>query len=149
KLGLTKFSPPSYVFDVNVDRLNLDQYFPPKTSGAPAPGEKKGAEKPAQAAPAGGEADSPVDLSFVKDLNASGRVQFGALQVKGLKLANLKSEVKAANGRLDLAPHSANLYEGTLSGALGVQAAGNRIALKEALANVAVGPLLRDVAHQD
>src|SRR2546423_7602313 len=26
KLGLAKFSPPSYVFDVNVDRLNLDRY---------------------------------------------------------------------------------------------------------------------------
>jgi len=69
--------------------------------------------------------------------------------MKGLKLANLKAEVKAANGRLDVSPHSANLYEGSLAGALSLQANGNRVALKETLTNVSVGPLLRDVAQQD
>ena len=34
--------------------------------------------------------------------------------MRGLKLASVKTEVKAANGQLN-APHSANLYEGTLS----------------------------------
>ena len=67
--------------------------------------------------------------------------------MRGLKLANLKAEVRAANGRLD-APHSANLYEGTLSGALGLQADG-RVALRDALTGVSIGPLLRDVAQQD
>jgi len=145
KLGLAKFSPPSYLFDVNVDKLNLDQYFPDKgkpAASAPAGGEeKKEPKKP--------EEDSPVDLSALKDLNANGKLAVGALQVKGLKLANLKAEVKAANGRLDVAPHSANLYEGALTGALSAQASGNRIALKETLTGVSVGPLLRDVAKQD
>lgn len=141
-----------YSFDLNVDKLNLDQYFPPRKEGSakeasassPAPSSGKaepGGEKK--------EADTPVDLSFLKDLTASGRIQFGALQVKGVKLANLKAEIKAANGRLDVAPHSATLYDGTLSGALSAQASGNRIALKETLSNVSVGPLLRDAAHQD
>jgi AsmA protein len=146
KLGLAKFSPPSYTFDINVDKLNLDQYFPDKgkPAAAPAPSgkeEKKDSRKQSE--------DSPVDLSAIKDLNASGKLAFGALQVKGLKLANLKAEVKAANGRLDVAPHSANLYEGSLSGALGLQASGNRVSLKETLTNVSVGPLLRDAAKQD
>src|SRR5258706_3771412 len=82
-------------------------------------------------------------------LNSAGKLQCGARQVKGMKLANLRAEVKAANGRMDVAPHSANLYEGSLSGALALQANGNRVSLKETLANVAVGPLLRDVAKQD
>ena len=145
KLELAKFSPPAYVFDVNVDRLNLDQYFPPKPKAAaqgPA-GKEGGKSEPSKAE------DSPIDLSAIKDLNANGKIAFGALQVKGLKLANLKAEVKAANGRLDVSPHSANLYEGSLSGALSVQANGNRIALKESMTNVSVGPLLRDVAQQD
>jgi AsmA protein len=142
KLELAKFSPPAYVFDINVDRLNLDQYFPPKAAQAPA-GKDAGKGEPSK------QEDSPVDLSALKDLNASGKLQFGALQVKGLKLANLKAEVQAANGRLDVGPHSANLYEGSLAGALSLQANGNRIALKETLTNVSVGPLLRDVAQQD
>lgn len=147
KLGLAKFSPPAYVFDINVDRLNLDQYFPDKGKPAAAPpaAEKKDAPKP----PVSKEEDSPVDLSVLKDLNANGKLAFGALQVKGLKLANLRAEIKAAGGRVDIAPHSANLYDGSLNGALTLQANGNRISLKETLTNVSVGPLLRDVAKQD
>jgi AsmA protein len=145
KLELAKFSPPAYVFDINVDRLNLDQYFPPKPKSAATAPAAKGGEKPESSK----AEDTPIDLSALKDLNANGKLQFGALQVKGLKLANLKAEVKAANGRLDVSPHSANLYEGSLSGALSLQANGNRVALKESLTNVSVGPLLRDVAQQD
>ncbi len=150
KLGLAKFSPPAYVFDINVDKLNLDQYFPDKGKPAAAPpaAEKKDAGKP-PAQPAAKDEDSPVDLSALKDLNANGKLAFGALQVKGLKLANLRADIKAANGRMDVAPHSANLYDGSLAGALTLQANGNRVALKETLSNVSVGPLLRDVAKQD
>ena len=150
KLGLAKFSPPAYVFDINVDKLNLDQYFPDKgkpAAASPAAEKKDGAKPPAQ--PAAKGEDSPVDLSALKDLNANGKLAFGALQVKGLKLANLRAEIKAANGRMDVAPHSASLYDGSLSGALTLQANGNRVALKETLSNVSVGPLLRDVAKQD
>jgi AsmA protein len=75
-------------------------------------------------------------------------MQFGALQVKGPKLANVKAEVKAANGRLDVAPHSANLYEGSMSGALSAQADG-RVAVKETLSGISIGPLLRDFAQKD
>ncbi len=89
-----------------------------------------------------------MDLSALKGLNANGRLQVGALQVKGLKLANLKAEVKAANGRLDVAPLSANLYEGSMSGALSAQADG-RVAAKETLTGISIGPLLRDFAQKD
>jgi AsmA protein len=144
KLALAKFSPPAYNFDINVDRLNLDQYFPPKAkAGGNAP--PPNAPKPAP----GKEEDTPIDLSPLKDLNANGKLQFGALQVKGLKLANLKADIRAAGGKLDVSPHSANLYDGSVAGALSLQANGNRVALKENLSNVSVGPLLRDVAQQD
>lgn len=142
KLGLAKFSAPAYTFDVNVDKLNVDQYFPPeKQPAAGRAGDKKGD-------PAKKEEDTPVDLSALKELNANGRITVGALQARGLKLANVKAEVKAANGRLDL-PHSANLYEGAMSGALGAQANGNRISVKENLTGISIGPLLRDFAQQD
>jgi AsmA protein len=146
RLGLVKFSPPSYTFDVNVDRLNVDRYLPAeqKPAAAPQPSPQQKAPSPKPAA----QEDSPVDLSALKDLNASGRLQVGALQVKGLKLANVKADVKAANGRLDIAPHSANLYEGSVSGALSAQADG-RVTVKESLTGVSVGPLLRDFAQKD
>jgi len=154
KLGLAKFTPPAYQFDINIDKLNLDRYTKqPEKKPVSTPTEegKAPAAKPApQPAPAAQkkEEDTPVDLSALKGLNASGRLQVGALQVSGVKLANVKAEVKAANGRLDVAPHSANLYDGSMTGALAAQADG-RVALKETLSGVSVGPLLRDVAQKD
>ncbi len=85
----------------------------------------------------------------MKGLNAKGQLQVVALQVQGLKLSNFKAQLKAAGGRAEINPHSASLYEGELSGALSLDGNANRIALKETLSNVSVGPLLRDVAHQD
>ena len=130
-------------FDLDIDKLNLDAYLPPEQKPAATAG---GGDKPAPTAKKPAE-DTPVDLSALKDLNADGKLQIGALQVRGLKLSNVKMDVKAAGGKVD-APHSANLYEGTLSGTLGAHADG-RIALKDTLNGIAIGPLLRDAAQQD
>jgi AsmA protein len=148
KLGLAKFTPPSYVFDVVVDKLNLDRYTQQaEKKPLTAPAEEGKGQAPAPTAPKK-EEDSPVDLSFLKGLNANGRLQVGALQASGVKLANVKAQVHAANGKLDIAPHSANLYEGSVSGAITAMADG-RVAVKESLSGVAVGPLLRDFAQKD
>jgi AsmA protein len=139
KLGLAKFSPPAYRFDVNIDQLNLDRYFPPEKPAA------AGTSKPGP----GGNAETPVDLSALKGLDASGRLQVGALQAQGLKLAKVKAEVKAANGRAEIAPHSAELYGGSVAGAISAQADGNRVTVEEKLTGINIGPLLRDFAQQD
>jgi AsmA protein len=128
KLGMARTAQPSYSFGLDIDLLNLDRYL--------AASENK-------------PDDAAVDLSGLKGLNAQGQLQVGALQVQGLKLSKLKAQLKAAGGRAEISPHSASLYEGELSGALSLDGNANRIALKETLSNVSVGPLLRDLAHQD
>jgi AsmA protein len=141
KLALPRFSPPAYNFDVDIDKLNIDRYM--AASAEPAKEAKKGPEKPAA------QQETPVDLSALKGLNANGKLHIGALQARGLKVADVRAEVKAANGRADIAPHSANLYEGKVAGALSLHADGNRITLKEDLSGVSVGPLLKDVSQKD
>ena len=141
KLGLAKFSPPAYRFDVNIDQLNVDRYFPPA--------EKAAAAGPSSKESPGKTADTPVDLSALKGLDADGRLQVGALQARGLKMANVKAEVRAANGRAEVGPHSADLYGGSVAGAISAQADGNRVTVKEKLTNINIGPLLRDFAQQD
>jgi AsmA protein len=141
KLSLPKFSPPAYNFDVDIDKLNVDRYMAARAE--PAKEAKKGAEKPAA------QQETPVDLSALKGLNANGKLHIGALQARGLKVADVRAEVKAANGRVDVAPHSANLYEGKVAGALSLNADGNRITLKEDLTGVSIGPLIKDVAQKD
>jgi len=138
KASMAKFAAPHYTFDVDVDRLNLDRYLVASPKAKPAPG-----------ANAKVDVDVPVDLSGLKGLRADGKLAVGALQLQGLKLAELKAQLRAADGRADLEPHSAKLYEGTLQGALSLNASGNRVALKETLANVAIGPLVKDLMGRD
>ncbi len=66
-----------------------------------------------------------------------------------MKLQEVKADIKLAGGKLDVAPHSAKLYGGTLVGAVSADANGNRFAVKETMQNVAVGPLVRDAAQKD
>jgi len=129
KLGTTRLDPLAATFDVNIDRLNVDRYLP---------AEKKE-----------GKADERIDLSALKGKTVSGKIAVGALTVKRVKLENLKAEVKLADGKLEVSPYSANLYGGTLGGALTAEANGNRIHVKEAAQNVAVGALLKDAAQKD
>jgi AsmA protein len=138
KAQMAKFSTPHYGFELDVDKLNLDRYLAASPKAKPAPG-----------ANAKVDVDVPVDLSALKDLRADGKLSVGALQLQGLKITELKAQLRAAGGRADLAPHSAKLYEGTLQGVLTLNASGNRMALKETLANVAIGPLVKDLMGRD
>jgi AsmA protein len=138
KLGLTKFDAPHYRFDLDIDKIDLDRYLVAQPDAKPAP----------SAGPKV-EVDVPVDLSALEGLRADGKLAVGALQVMGLKVAALKAELRAANGRAELAPHSAKLYQGTLQGALSLAAQGNRITLQETLKGVAIGPLVQDLMGRD
>lgn len=129
-----------YEFDASIDRINLDRYLGAADKPAARPAPEKAPSK---------DADTPVDLSALKGINAKGRLQVGALEVRGLKLAEVNAQVNAANGRVAVAPHSAKLYEGSISGELAVDANKNSVSLKEQLQNVSIGPILRDFAGQD
>jgi AsmA protein len=144
KAVVARAEKAAHQFDIDIDKINLDRYLASSEKKQESPAAKGGAPAKPQK-----ETDAPVDLSGLKGLNAKGRVAIGALQVQGLKLANLKTELNAADGRAQVGPHSANLYEGTLAGTVTLDGNANRVGLKETLSNIAVGPLLRDAAQQD
>jgi AsmA protein len=90
-----------------------------------------------------------LDFSALRGVNLQGGVQIASLQVNHLKFAQFQASLKAANGRLLVAPLQANLYGGTMNGSLAVNAQDNSIALKQSLAGVRVHPLLMDLANKD
>lgn len=152
KAGLAKFSPPAYLFDINIDQLDADRYLP-KHEGAQKPAAPETAQKQAAPAPAAGQkaqAEQALDLSALKTLRANGSLKIGSLKVSNVKAANVRVELKAADGRVDVSPIAANLYQGSLSGALSVQAAATPVVnVKQTLTGVNVGPLLKDAANFD
>jgi len=129
KLGASKFEPLVATFDLKIDRLNLDRYFPPSKKEA-NPNER-------------------LDLSALKGKTATGKAEIGAITARRVKLSSVKADIKLAGGKLEVSPHSANLYGGTIAGSLSADANGNRIAIKHAIQGVQIGPLLRDAVEQD
>jgi AsmA protein len=140
KLGMTGFDAPRYRFDLDVDAIDVDRYLVAQPDAKPAP-------SPGPSATV--VVDVPIDLSPLRGLRADGTLAVGTMKVMGLRIAELKAKLHAAGGRATLAPHSARLYEGTLEGALSLAARGNRVALKETLAGVAIGPLVKDLMGRD
>lgn len=134
KVGMPKLAPPSYRFDIAIDKLNADRY---RTAA------------PAGAAASGGGAEKPIDLSGLKGLTAHGTLRIGALQANNLKLSNVLLTLNAAGGKLQVAPLSAGLYGGSMNGAASIDANNNAFAFKNNLAGVQVNPLMKDAANQD
>lgn len=146
KLGMAQFAAPAYDFDIDIDKLNLDKYAPPKQKGAQA----KPAEPTAPASkPKEKEAEKPIDLSPLKALNLDGRVKIGDLVANNIKASNVRVDLHAKGGRLDVDPMQASLYQGSLKGNAKVDANTNQIAVRQALTGISIGPLLRDAVQQD
>lgn len=132
KVDAGPFSPLHTRFDIAIDQLDIDRYMPPKPKDAPP------------------TTESPIDLSALKDLNASGSIRIGQLKVMNLKSSNVRMEIKSGKGRIDVDPLNSNLYQGSLKGALGATATANpTFTVRQHLTDISIGPLLRDLANKD
>ena len=131
-LGITRFQNPQFSFDVDIDRLDADRYV---TKSEPA---------------AKSSGDTPLDLSALKTLNASGEARLGWLKVANVKTSNVKVGLKADGGLVNIAPFSANLYEGSMAGSLSVDARNTpAITVKQEMKGIQIGPLLVDAINND
>ncbi|ADE10667.1 AsmA family protein [Sideroxydans lithotrophicus] len=139
KLAVNNFNVPMIRYDLEVDQFDADPYLPPKTVTAKEPG------------PAGGKAEpeQPFDLSALKTLNVEGSVRIGSLKAANVKVAQLRVDVKARNGQVNIAPLSAKLYQGSIDGKASLNAASYDFAINEKLTGVDVAPLLKDAADLD
>jgi AsmA protein len=146
KFGMSSFSPAAYTFDIGIDRLDLDRYRGKPVAGtqaASAQAEKSGDKSAAKSAD--NSVEKPIDLSALKNLQASGNVRIGALKVTGIRASNVRFGVHAAGGKLDIDPLSAGLYGGSASGALSAAASKPaRFTLRQTLSGINLGPLLKD-----
>jgi AsmA protein len=131
-------APQAIRFTLAADQLNLDRYLPPPQKAA------AGGTPPAPAKP-----EEPIDLSALKGLNLKGDLKVDQLIASNVKLEKVHLGVKAAGGKVDAEPLTADLYQGKLSGAASVNANTDRFALKADLGGVAVGPLLKDALNND
>lgn len=132
-IGISRFQDPIFSFNVDIDKLDADKYI--VKSDQPA---------------AKSSGDTPIDLSALKKLNASGDAKIGWLKLANVKTQNVNIGLKAADGVATVSPFAANLYQGSMSGMLKVDArATPSISFKQDMKNIAIGPLLVDAINND
>ncbi len=135
KAAVNNFSAPAIRYDLEIDKFDADPFMPKKTA------EAKEQEKAKKTEP-----EQPFDLSALKTLNLEGSVRVGALKAANVKVAQLRVDVKAKNGQVNVAPLSAKLYQGSMDGKVSVNAATNSFVVNQKLTGVEIAPLLKDAA---
>jgi AsmA protein len=136
-LNASDFSRPNLAFDLNLDRIDVDRYLPPKSDTQPA------AEKPA--------GKKPTDYAPLRKLILDGRIKIGQLVANKAKIQDLVLQIKAKNGIFNLDPLKLNMYQGNVSGIgnFNVQTQTPASSLNLNVKSIQVGPLLRDVLQKD
>jgi len=125
KLALKDFSHPAWTFDLTINRLDLDRYL--------AADWIKRYQNDA----------TLVDLGGIKDMNLHGSLHAGEIKVAKLEASKLAADIKVEQSALTIAPLTARLYGGTLTGSLGVAVQGApQITFKQNLRGIQVGALL-------
>jgi AsmA protein len=134
RVAVNGFAEPAINFNVDVDQFDADLYMPKKTAEAPKTNEP----------------EQPLDLSALRTLNLNGSLRISSLKVVNVKSSNVRLDVKARNGHLNVAPLSANLYQGSMNGSLSVNAQATPvIAVNQMLSGVNVAQLTKDAAGFD
>lgn len=125
-------------FDLNVDAINLDGYMAPTEEGIAA-AETEGS----------GDVEIPVDM--IRALNASGSFKIDRALLSGMEFTNVQLGLNSANGRLRLYPLSAELYDGTYSGDVQIDAANDipSISVNEKISGVNLASLAKSMFDQD
>ena len=140
-LSVTDFANPAIQVSIDIDQINVDRYLPP-----PPKGKQNKAVTPEAAA--GAAAQLPVEI--LRALNVKGNLSIGKLIISNARLANVKLSLNAKDGKIDLKPVTADLYQGKYSGSINLDATGKlpRLTINSSLKGIQIEPLLKDVTGE-
>ena len=135
--SVTDFANPAIQFGINIDQINADSYLPPPP--------QDGQSQPITPETAAGAAAN-LPIETLRSLNAKGDLKVGQLVISKAKMSDIVLTLNAKDGKINLAPVTANLYQGTYSGDISLEAAGEFpvISFKSALQGVQTEPLMTD-----
>ncbi|MGB5746688.1 MAG: AsmA family protein [Desulfobacterales bacterium] len=137
----TQFSRPDLKFDLNLDKINLDRYMPPKS-------DQPSAQKTRSPATAKKE---KTDYTPLRRLILDGLVRIGQLTISKANVQDVYLKIKAQNGIFNLDPMKLNMYQGNANGkaVLNVTQDIPTSSLNLKINNVQAEPLLKDVLEKE
>ena len=136
--AVTNLTTGALGFDLSIDRMDLDRYL----------GSPKSAKAAQPASAAQGQQPAELPTAALKTLQLQGKLAIGSATVYGMKVSQVEVGLAADNGVLHVKPASAELYGGSSTGDITVDAHGTvpTLDLNENLAGIEVQPLLTDFA---
>ena len=136
-----QFSRPNLKFDLNLDKINLDRYMPPK-SDQPAAAKTE--------SPAKGKKQK-TDYAPLRRLILDGLIRIGQLTVSKANVQDVYLKITAKNGIFNLDPMKLNMYKGNANGKalLNVTRDIPASSLNLKINNVQAEPLLKDMLEKD
>lgn len=147
-----EFSRPNVTFDVDLDKIDLDQYLP-------SPGEKKPSEDASKVKTSGGDPETKaakldkkkVDYAPLRRLVLNGVVKIGKLKIKNARMEDVRLKITGKNGIFNLSPFSMTLYQGRVAGKASLNVKKNTPKTKFNIdaRGIQAGPLLNDVLKKD
>jgi AsmA protein len=140
---IVDFADPTYLFNLDVNSINLDRYLPPPSEQpAPAarPGKKRGAKE---------EPLFPTEM--LRKLKMNGTVRIGNLTVNNLQSEAIQVKLRSRDGKLSVDHEIGRFYDGLLKGdmELNVKGAKPRLKLNQSVSRILSGPLLKDLTGED
>ena len=135
KLKIQRLPKAHAEFDLTLDKIDFDKYL--KTDQNPPLSPETAAL---------GATMLPND--FLKSLSGNGKIKVGVLKISGLTIGKLIINGLADNGRIEINPINATLYDGKYSGVVSVDATkqDTAINIKTQLDGLEIGQLLHDKA---
>jgi AsmA protein len=131
----------AYLFDLNVDSINLDRYLPPSQSKPASAGGRPGK---------GGEEELfPVEP--LRQLRLDGKLLIDSLTVNQLHAKAVLLKIRGRDGKITMDQQIGRFYDGLTEGSfsLDVTAKQPKIKMTQKLSRILAGPLLQDLIGDD
>jgi AsmA protein len=153
-LNASQFDRPNLKFNVELDRIDLNRYLPPKaasekTAGQEPVGKSKdqSGTKPKKAPP---EA-SKTDYAPLRRMVLDGQFKAGTLMIDKSTIEDIQLAVKAKNGEFRIDPFSLGAYQGTIagSGVVNVNGSVPTSGIDLRISGLQISPLVKEQIDKD
>ena len=137
QLSLPLTEQGAYRFDLSADRINVDRYMAPADTSA---GTSSATED-----------DIEIPVELIRALKANGSLKLERAYLSGMTFENVTLGVNSADGQLRMHPITAELFDGSYSGDVRINASGDipTISVNENVSGVQLESLAKAMFEQE
>ena len=144
QLELLNPADPTYKFNLDVDKIDLDRYLPPQP-------EETAGSGPATSSTAAQKEEPLFPVDMLRKLNVDGSLRVDSLTLRNIKAKAIQLKVTAKDGKLQLDQQIGRFYDGMIKGGVDLDVRGKtpKLSIAQEASRIQAGPMLRDLAKMD